>query len=59
MANWRGTLVFVHRKGISTHEVFEEGAVEKLLHHYEYDDFQYMSFVEFMHPFSLIREKQQ
>ena len=45
MANWRGTLVFVHRKGISTHEVFEEGAVEKLLHQYGYDDFQYMSFV--------------
>lgn len=32
-------------KGISTHEVFEEDAVEKLLHQYEYDDFQYMSFV--------------
>ena len=32
-------------KGISTHEVFEEGAVEKLLHQYGYDDFQYMSFV--------------
>lgn len=32
-------------KGISTHEVFEEGTVEKLLHQYGYDDFQTMSFV--------------
>ncbi|EJS77978.1 ABC transporter permease [Bacillus cereus] len=32
-------------KGTSAHEVFEEGAVEKLLHQYGYDDFQSMSFV--------------
>ncbi|PGB00952.1 ABC transporter permease [Bacillus toyonensis] len=32
-------------KGVSTHEVFEEDAVEKLLHQYGYDDFQSMSFV--------------
>ena len=45
MANWRVHSFSYIEKGISTHEVFEEGAVEKLLHHYEYDDFQYMSFV--------------
>ena len=32
-------------KGVSTHEVFEEGTVEQLLHQYGYDDFQFMSFV--------------
>ncbi|MED0872312.1 ABC transporter permease [Bacillus mobilis] len=32
-------------KGVSTHEVFEEDTVEKLLHQYGYDDFQSMSFV--------------
>lgn len=32
-------------KGVSTHEVFEEGTVEQLLHQYRYDDFQFMSFV--------------
>lgn len=32
-------------KGVSSHEIFEEDAVEKLLHQYGYDDFQYMSFV--------------
>ena len=45
MARWGRTLIFIHRKGVSTHEVFEEGTVEQLLHQYRYDDFQFMSFV--------------
>ncbi|EMA6342819.1 ABC transporter permease [Bacillus cytotoxicus] len=45
---WRGGGVHSFsyiEKGISSHEVFEKGMVEKLLHQYGYDDFQYMSFV--------------
>ncbi|PGM58327.1 ABC transporter permease [Bacillus cereus] len=45
---WRGGGVHSFsyiEKGASAHEVFEEGTVEKLLHQYGYDDFQYMSFV--------------
>lgn len=59
MANWRVHSFSYIEKGISTHEVFEEGAVEKLLHHYEYDDFQYMSFVGVYASFQSNKEKQQ
>ena len=45
VAGRRSALIFLHRKGTSSHEVFAEGTVEQLLHQYGYDDFQYMSFV--------------
>ena len=53
------TLIFIHRKGVSTHEVFEEGTVEQLLHQYRYDDFQSMSFVGVYASFQTNKEKQK
>ena len=45
MARWGAHSFSYIEKGVSTHEVFEEGTVEQLLHQYGYDDFQFMSFV--------------
>ena len=45
MARWGAHSFSYIEKGVSTHEVFEEGTVEQLLHQYRYDDFQSMSFV--------------